>query len=119
VPRWSWRRRPKGADRRGRGRRGRDEPADRFYIIESGAFVVRQAAPDGEEGELRRLGPDDVFGELGLLNEAPRSATVAAVTDGTVLALDGPEFLALVGERTMVRGRLLLYELPSSPPEAA
>jgi predicted MFS family arabinose efflux permease len=95
------------------------EPADRFYIIESGTFVVRQVGADGAEHELRRLGPDDVFGELGLLTEAPRSATVQAVSDGVVLALDGADFLALVGGRTTVRGRLLgLYEGPTGPAAA-
>ncbi len=83
----------------------------RFYIVEHGAFVVRQTGVDGIERELRRLGPDAVFGELGLLREAPRSATVEATGDGLVLALDGPDFLALVAGRTSVRGRLLgLYE---------
>ena len=53
------------------------EPADRFYIVASGTFVVRQARSDGEDLVLRRLGPDDVFGELGLLRGAPRSATVS------------------------------------------
>jgi predicted MFS family arabinose efflux permease len=87
------------------------DPADRFYIIESGSFVVRQASSDGTERELRRLAGDEVFGELGLLNAAPRSATVEAVTDGVVLALDGQAFLELVGGPATVRGRLLdLYE---------
>ncbi len=87
------------------------DPADRFYLIESGAYVVRQTDPDGAERELRRLGPDEVFGELGLLTGAPRSATIEAVTDGTLLALDRTEFLALVSGSTPIRGRLLsLYE---------
>ena len=81
--------------------------------------MVRQTGADRTERELRRLGPDDVFGELGLLTEAPRSATVEALSDGVVLALDGADFLALVGGRTTVRGRLLgLYEGASGPPAA-
>ena len=85
------------------------DPADRFYIVESGEFVVTQAAPDGTVRELRRLGPDTVFGELGLLNAAPRSATVTAATEGVLLALDGDAFLELVGagSRAGLRGRLL------------
>jgi hypothetical protein len=87
------------------------EPADRFYIVASGTFVVRQAGSDGQDLELRRLGPDDVFGELGLLRGAPRSATVVAETEGLLLWLDGPAFLELVGSATSLRGRLLdLYE---------
>jgi MFS family permease len=92
------------------------DPADRFYIVASGSFSVHQAGPDGLERELRRLGPDTVFGELGLLRGAPRSATVRAETDGLLLALDGPDFLELVSSASTLRGRLLdLYE-PAAPP---
>ena len=56
---------------------------------------------------LRTLGPDAVFGELGLLTGAPRSATVTATTDSVLLALDGPDFLDLVGRGGPLRGRLL------------
>ncbi len=89
------------------------EPADRFYLIESGSFVVTQVGLDSRPTTLRELGPDGVFGELGLLAEAPRSATVSATTDGLLLALDGADFLALVGRGPTLRGRLLTrYEAP-------
>jgi MFS family permease len=74
------------------------DPADRFYIIESGSFTVSQIAPDGGPPRvLRQLGENQVFGELGLLRREPRSATVTADTDGLLLALERDEFLALVG----------------------
>ena len=84
------------------------EPADRFYIIESGQFTVSQTPPSaGEPVVLRQLGPDDVFGELGLLYRMPRTATVTAETDGLLLALDRDDFLTLVGAGGPLRGRLL------------
>jgi len=84
------------------------EPAEDFYIITAGTFAVTQADPaTGEERRLRTLGPDEVFGELGLLNEAPRSASVTAESDGVVLAMKGRDFLALVGAEGTLRGRLL------------
>jgi MFS family permease len=83
------------------------DAADRFFIIESGTFTVTQAAPDGAPRVLRQLGPDDVFGELGLLNQAPRSATVTADTAGTLLEMDGSDFLRLVSASGDVRARLL------------
>jgi hypothetical protein len=90
------------------------DPADRFYIIQSGTFKVSQEQPSGTPKVLRELGPDEVFGELGLLREAPRSATVTAETEGTLLELDGADFLALVGNGQL-RGRLLgLYTTGSS-----
>jgi len=93
------------------------DPADRFYVIESGTVVVTQAAADGTSTELRRMGADEVFGELGLLSGASRSATVTAATDGLLLALDADAFLDLVGRRTAVRGRLLHQydQVPAAP----
>ena len=91
------------------------DPADRFYIIESGSFTVSQADEAGEPSVLRQLGPDEVFGEIGLLNEAPRSATVAAETAGKLLEMDGDDFLQLVGASGDVRAQLLgLYAGGSS-----
>jgi MFS family permease len=91
------------------------EPADRFYIIARGAFEVSQITDAGTEVALRRLGPDDVFGELGLLRGGARTATVTAATDGLLLALDRTDFLALLGRAETLRGKLLgLYEAQST-----
>ena len=92
--------------------------ADRFYVIESGTVVVTQTDAAGATRELRRMGPDEVFGELGLLSGAPRSATVAAATNGLLLALDAVAFLDLVGRRPAVRGRLMTRydQVPGAPP---
>ncbi len=84
------------------------EPADRFFMIESGSFVVTQeTTPGAPPVVLRHLGANEVFGELGLLSEAPRSATVAAESDGVLLELAGPDFLKLVGAGGPLRSRLL------------
>ena len=92
--------------------------ADRFYVIESGTVVVTQTDAAGATRELRRMGPDEVFGELGLLSAAPRSATVTAATGGLLLALDAEAFLDLVGRRPAVRGRLMnrYDQVPAAPP---
>lgn len=84
------------------------DPADRFYIIESGTFTVSQLRGEPPEPVvLRQLGPNQVFGELGLLNRTPRTATVTADTDGVLLALGRDEFLDLVGAAGQLRSRLL------------
>ncbi len=82
------------------------EPADRFYVIESGSFVVDQGSGDATR-RLRTMGPDEVFGELGLLRRAPRSATVTADTDGRLLAIEGTDFLELVSAGPGLASRLL------------
>ncbi len=83
------------------------EPADRFYVILDGAFRVDQAGADGIITTLRTMGPDEVFGELGLLNGAPRSATVTATADGRLLVLEAAEFFELVAAGSDVGPRLL------------
>jgi MFS family permease len=84
------------------------DPADRFFMIVSGTFVVTQAAgPGAPAAVLRRLGANQVFGELGLLHGSPRTATVTAETDGVLLELDGADFLQLVGAGGQLRSRLL------------
>jgi len=97
------------------------EPADHFYLVQRGTFAVTQRDAGDRERELRTLGTDAFFGELGLLSGAPRSATVTATTDGSLLVLDGPDFLELVGGGAAVRARLLgLYgQRPAMAPAGA
>ncbi len=84
------------------------DPADRFYIIAAGTVEVTQhETAAGEERVLRRMGPDEVFGEIGLLSGGIRTASVTAVGSGTLLSLDGPDFLELVGSGPGLTSRLL------------
>jgi CRP/FNR family transcriptional regulator, cyclic AMP receptor protein len=52
-------------------------------------------------GAVRRLGPDDTFGEMALVDRSPRSGTVVAVTDAKLAVIDRPTFLFLVQETPM------------------
>ena len=84
------------------------QAADRFYMIESGSFVVTQESePGATPVVLRHLGANQVFGELGLLLGSPRTATVTAEADGVLLELAASDFLKLVGAGGPLRGRLL------------
>ena len=68
------------------------DESDRFYVIESG--TVRVTATDGHL--LREEGPGEYFGEIGLLRDVPRTATIAAADDVVLLALPREEFLEAV-----------------------
>jgi MFS family permease len=72
------------------------DPADFFYVINTGRFEVTQTDATGASRLLRQMGPGEFFGEIGLLSRIPRTATVTAMTDGTLVALDGAAFLELV-----------------------
>ncbi|MDQ3448205.1 MAG: MFS transporter [Chloroflexota bacterium] len=82
------------------------EPADRFYVIVEGTYEVTQTAGD-ETGVLRRMERGEVFGEIGLLTDGRRTATVTALEPGTLLSLDGQAFLDLVGSGLGLTSRLL------------
>jgi CRP-like cAMP-binding protein len=64
-----------------------------FFVLCSGAADVTQ---DGQE--LRALGPGDFFGELAILGDGRRSATVTAVEPSTMLVFFGTEFRRLEAE---------------------
>jgi CRP-like cAMP-binding protein len=81
------------------------DAADRFYVIVDGEVEVTQSrGPDDGRDDgtddrpkvLRRMGPGEVFGEIGLLSRVPRTATVTATARTTLLALEKRDFLDLV-----------------------
>lgn len=74
------------------------ETSDRFYVIVSGQVRVTQTA-DGTERLLRIEGPGEFFGEIGLLRDVPRTATVTAVEDTELLGIDREHFLAAISGR--------------------
>ncbi|MGI9648167.1 MAG: ATP-binding cassette domain-containing protein [Acidimicrobiia bacterium] len=82
------------------------EPADRFHVIARGVTEVLQPGESGDE-VVAHLEDGDFFGELAFLNDAPRNATVRAVTPTLTLSLDRNEFEALLapspGAAEMVR----------------
>jgi MFS family permease len=63
---------------------------DRFYIVDSG--TVRIGLADGE----KQSGPGDYFGEIALVRDVPRTATVTAASATRLYALERADFLAAV-----------------------
>lgn len=76
------------------------DPADAYYVLQSGAVEVTQGPANRR---VAALGPGDGFGELGLLRNAPRAATVSAGPAGaSALVLHREAFLEMVAASDLV-----------------
>jgi predicted acylesterase/phospholipase RssA/CRP-like cAMP-binding protein len=72
------------------------DPSDAAYFVTAGRLRVSQRGTDGGAQVVAELGRGEVVGELGLLDHAPRSATVRAVRDSTLAALSADVFEGLI-----------------------
>jgi len=79
------------------------EPADAFYVLVSGQARVVKQGDNGEDISLNVLRTGDSFGEMGLLEEASRNATVRATSEVSVLKLDRAVFQALIHTEPEIR----------------
>ena len=64
------------------------EQGERCFAIVEGAVKISAYHPDGREAVMAVLGPGDVFGELSLFEQSPRSADASAIEDTQLLSLD-------------------------------
>lgn len=88
-----------------------DDPGDALFIVVSGSVKILLAADDGTEPAiLTTVGPGGFFGELALLDGAPRSATAVALDGVEALVLRREAFDRLVDSERGLR-RALLYSL--------
>ena len=69
----------------------RGEAGNHFYVIATGRATVEL-----DDGTTRELGPGDFFGEIALLRDVPRTATVRALDALQLYALERDEFIAAV-----------------------
>lgn len=67
-------------------------PGESLYLIQSGVVKISKMLSEGEERILVILGPEDVFGEMALLDGAARSATARVAENATLLALKRQDF---------------------------
>jgi CRP/FNR family cyclic AMP-dependent transcriptional regulator len=68
------------------------DPTDSLYIILSGRLKVMMSDADGKEVILSMLGPGEFFGEMGLIDDNPRSASVVAVEPCDLLVITRRDF---------------------------
>lgn len=77
------------------------EPGDAAYLVLGGRFLV--SVGDRAVGQATR---GDMIGEMALLVDEPRSATVVALRAAAVLRLDGPSFTAALAEQPALQRRV-------------
>ncbi len=68
------------------------DPGGLLYIISTGKVKITNSTPEGQEALLAILGAGDFFGELALLDDAPRSATAEAIEATGTLTLHRDDF---------------------------
>jgi len=73
------------------------EEGDSAFIILEGEADIRVSTPDGER-TVARLGQHSIVGEIAILCDVPRTATVAAATEMDVLTVSKDDFLRLLKE---------------------
>jgi CRP/FNR family transcriptional regulator, cyclic AMP receptor protein len=71
------------------------DPGDTFHLVAKGRFAVRISTELGETATLAVLGQGDFFGELALVGENPRTATITALEASETMALHRESFQEL------------------------
>jgi CRP/FNR family cyclic AMP-dependent transcriptional regulator len=74
------------------------DPTDSLYIVLSGRLKVMMSDEDGKEVILSILGPGEFFGEMGLIDDAPRSASVVAIEACELLSINRRDFKKCLAE---------------------
>jgi CRP/FNR family cyclic AMP-dependent transcriptional regulator len=68
------------------------DPTDSLYIVLSGRLKVMMSDSEGKEVILAILGPGEIFGEMGLIDDEPRSATVISIEPCELLSISKRDF---------------------------
>jgi CRP/FNR family cyclic AMP-dependent transcriptional regulator len=88
---------------------GAGDPTDSLYVLISGRIKVFMSDMEGKEVILAILGPNEFVGEMGLIDNSPRSANVVALEPCEVVCISKPDFKRCLAENfdmamTVMRG---------------
>ncbi|HEX6158530.1 MAG TPA: Crp/Fnr family transcriptional regulator [Thermoanaerobaculia bacterium] len=84
-----------------------DESGDVFCLIREGQVKITMISPEGKEIILSLLGPGDFFGEMALLDDEPRSATVVATETLELVTIWRSDFLQILAENFSITKKVL------------
>jgi len=77
------------------------------YVVASGKLKVLTTSTEGDDVVFSILGPGEVFGEVALLGVTPRTATVSAIEDCQLFAIDRRDFMSFLRTNPEVPAKLL------------
>ncbi len=77
----------------------RGETGDSLFMIDDGWFKIVTQNANGDELIINKTGPGETIGEMALLDEAPRSATVIAISKARVFELKKDAFTEILDQR--------------------
>jgi CRP-like cAMP-binding protein len=83
------------------------DPADAVFVVASGRVKVVVTSSDGKEFILTVLGAGQVFGEMALLESAPRSATVVTLSAVELLVISRSDFQRLLDSNPRIAQKLM------------
>lgn len=83
------------------------DPGDGFYLVETGRVIISAAIGNTESRPLATINAGEFFGEMALLDDAPRSATAIAETDTRAFCIGRDELLALLEQRPQLALNLI------------
>ncbi len=72
------------------------EPSQSLYILLSGRAKVQRSDAEGKEVILAMIGPGECFGEMSLIDDAPRSASVITVESSDFMAINKDNFKSML-----------------------
>ncbi len=83
------------------------EEGDGLYVVKDGMVQISANVSKNERRVLSRVGPGDIFGEMAIIDKAPRSATAIAEVNTTVYFIPSTEFLRMLEQVPKVALSLL------------
>jgi signal transduction histidine kinase len=83
------------------------DPGDSLYIVETGKVAVLKEMSDGRSIVLGYRGAGEVLGEMSLVGQQPRSASIVAVEDTYLLTISAADFPALMDDHPGIRWAIL------------
>ena len=82
-------------------------PGESLFLIREGIIRISRMISEGDEKTLVILGPEDVFGEMAILDGGPRSATARVIEEASLLSLNRSDFEILCDKNPRLGLRLL------------